>query len=51
MALVGAGLALEVAGTLAVVDVATTAGRVLSTPGVVAYAYLVLGVFVQRALD
>ena len=49
MGLVAAGLAVEVAGALAAVGVATTAGRAVSLLGALAYAYLVLGVFVQRA--
>ncbi|MEF8853500.1 MAG: hypothetical protein V5A28_13980 [Haloarculaceae archaeon] len=51
MALVGAGLAVEVAGALASVGHAATAGRLASLAGALLYAYLVLGVFLQRALE
>jgi len=49
--LLSVGLAVEVVGALAAVGVVTTLGRALSLLGALAYAYLVLGVFVQRALD
>jgi hypothetical protein len=51
IALLAAGLAVEVGGGLAGVEFVTTAGRALSLCGALACAYLVLGVFVQRALD
>ncbi|QLH83082.1 hypothetical protein [Halosimplex pelagicum] len=49
MGLVAAGLVLELVGAAVPVALAPTAGRTLALVGAVAYAYLVLGVFVQRA--
>jgi len=49
MGLIAGGLALELLGAAVPVALATTAGRALALAGAVAYAYLVLGVFVQRA--
>ena len=51
MALLGMGLSVEVAGALATHSTVTTVGRIVSLVGALAYAYLVLGVFVQRALN
>jgi len=51
MALLGGGLAVEVAGAFATIPVVTDVGRTVSLVGALAYAYLVLGVFVQRARD
>lgn len=45
------GLASEVVGLLAAADTATTTGRVLALAGAVGYAYLILGLFVQRARE
>jgi len=49
MGLVAGGLALELVGAAVPVAFAPTAGRALALAGAAAYAYLVLGVFVQRA--
>jgi len=49
MALLGGGLGVEVAGALASFPTVTVVGRAVSLVGGLAYAYLVLGVFVQRA--
>ncbi|MFB6141548.1 MAG: hypothetical protein ABEJ26_14065 [Halosimplex sp.] len=43
------GLVVEVVGAVATTPVAVEAGRALALLGSIAYAYLVLGVFVQRA--
>jgi hypothetical protein len=51
MALVAAGLVLELLAAAVPVALVPTAGRALALVGAVAYAYLVLGVFVQRARD
>ena len=51
MALLGGGLAVETAGALATHGTITTVGRAVSLVGALAYAYLVLGLFVQRALE
>jgi hypothetical protein len=50
MALLAGGLAIEVVGAFSSVGGVATAGQVVSLVGALAYAYLVLGVFVQRAL-
>jgi hypothetical protein len=44
-----AGLVVEVAGALAGVAGVVTAGRAVALLGALAYAYLLLGVFIQRA--
>ncbi|ELZ22661.1 hypothetical protein C475_16206 [Halosimplex carlsbadense 2-9-1] len=49
MGLIAGGLGLELLGVAVPVALAPTAGRALALAGAVAYAYLVLGVFVQRA--
>jgi len=50
MALLAGGLAIEVVGAFSSAGGVATAGQVVSLVGTLAYAYLVLGVFVQRAL-
>ncbi|WP_136715558.1 hypothetical protein [Halorientalis salina] len=43
------GLVVEVGGALAGVDLAVVAGRTVALAGAVGYAYLLIGLFVQRA--
>ncbi|QLH78055.1 hypothetical protein HZS55_12425 [Halosimplex rubrum] len=49
MGLIAGGLGLELAGAVVPVALARTTGRALALAGSLAYASLVLGVFVQRA--